>query len=262
MARPINRELADPMDRESSRTRRKDSLDDDLSEMRRDSIAEYQMRLKNPRNDVWGKTLEEDTPENLRKIFIDPFERESSRRRSTTAPRTYKVGNDVVSFDPNTGESKMVFKAPVKPEKDYRDPIRFRAAANRLLSARKAMGGYVAPSKAAALDAELTAAQAEFDVLNKDEDQASTQPAPAAAVPAAAALESPIRKPLENYGFISNTDDSEGIPLGENRFQTKISKNGRLPKSLAVDLLNRYKGDKEMARKEAEKMGYTTEFIE
>jgi len=197
--------------------------------MRMNSIAEYQLRLKNPRNDVWGKTLEEDTPESLRKIFIDPFQRESSRNKSTSAPRTYKVGNDVVSIDPNTGESKMVFKAPAKALVDPFFNKDRDAKYKAVEAASKAVLDAGTPLKRQAAYKELEAAKealAEF----------RNAPRPAAAVPAAAAaaLESPIRKPLENYGFISNTDDSQGIPLGENVFQTKISKFRNAPRPAAA----------------------------
>lgn len=268
MARPINRELADPMDRESSRTRRRDSMSadglsysvaNDLEKQMGQALAEYDARRKAPRSDVWGKTLKEDSPEQLRTELLDPFMRESSRQSRTAAPRTYKAknatgGDDVVSFDPQTGETKVVYSVPGKPEKDIFFSNDVKAIYRNVDLASKAVLD-------AGTDRQRALAHKDLVIAKKALDEFKKAPKPAATAPATA-LESPIRKPIESYGFISNTDDSEGIPLGENRFQTKISKNGRLPKSLAADLMSRYKGDKEMARKEAEKMGYTTEFIE
>jgi hypothetical protein len=258
MARPINRELIDPMDRESMRGRRNDgmsadglsySVADDLEKQMGQALAEYDARRKDPRSDVWGKTLKEDSPEQLRGELIDPFMRESSRQQRVVAPRTYKAknatgGDDVVSVDPTTGETRVIYSAPGKPQEDpfFKKDISavyddVKVASKRVLEA--------------GTPRQREEAYKSLEVAKKALDAFRNTPKPAAAAPAPA-LESPIRKPLEGYGFIGDTG-------GDNSFETKPSRNGRLPASLAKELLDRAKGDRATAEKWAIQAGYSIE---
>ena len=123
-------ELMQPLDRELMRPRmqRSDgfsndglsySVANDFGKLWGQALADYEARTAQPRSDVYGKTLRDDTPEVLRSELLDPIIQRFSAttpRTSHAAPRTYKFGNQLLSVDPLSGATKNLFTAPEKPD--------------------------------------------------------------------------------------------------------------------------------------------------
>lgn len=96
------------------------SVANDFGKLWGQAMAEYDARTNAPRNDIYGETLEEDTPDSLRRQLLDPltqnFGGASSRPVKTASPRTYKFGDQLVSVDPRTGATNPIYTAPAKPD--------------------------------------------------------------------------------------------------------------------------------------------------
>jgi len=271
MARPINRELADPMDREVLRSRRSDgmsadglsySVAGDLEKQMGQALAEYDARRKAPRNDAFGNILEEDSPQNLRQELIDPltqsFGGRSPQQPKSSAPRTFKVkgknGEDIViAIDPNTGEQSIAYAGDA-PERE--DPIHRQTREEHddaIKIASKSVLDAKTPRQREEAHKALQAARGARELF-RSTPKAAAAPAPA--------LESPIQKPLESYGYIGDPNNVRESPDGpENVFGTskKYSRNGRIPKELMIELENRAGGDRAVAAKWAIQSGYSLE---
>ncbi len=97
------------------------SVIDDFGKIAAQALAEYEARIKNPRNDIWGKTLHEDTPEFLDQTILEPVRRLIGGSQNTTSPvKTFEMGHDLVQYDPRTGQTKVAFKGPEAPVKTQR----------------------------------------------------------------------------------------------------------------------------------------------
>jgi len=184
---------------------------DAFNKMKLDSIAEYQARLRNPRNDVWGKTLQEDTPEHLKQIFVDPFRRESARASTQRplSPTLYKVkgknGEDIItSIDRNTGESRVVYTgaAPQKPDpiwvqtnKEHNEMIKLRSKA--VLEART-------PREIEQAHKDLEVAKQSRDIFRKT---------PQGAAAAAAAESAPVSAAQNDGDFGNETAPISPAPV-------------------------------------------------
>ncbi len=119
-------QLIDPFDREVRRARRNDGFSDDglsysvandFGKLWGQAMAEYDARTAKPRSDVFGQTLQEDTPQALQHQLLDPLTQHFGAPTQThNTPRTYKFGNKLVSVDPMTGNAHEVFSTPEKPD--------------------------------------------------------------------------------------------------------------------------------------------------
>lgn len=87
------------------------SVINDFDKLAAQALAEYEARVKNPRNDIWGQIIPEDRPENLKAAILDPISSliNGGARQESTPLRTYKTpGGGVVGVNPMTGESDML----------------------------------------------------------------------------------------------------------------------------------------------------------
>ncbi len=86
------------------------SVIDDFGKIAAQALAEYEARIKNPRNDIWGKTLHEDTPEFLDQTILEPVRRLIGGSQNTTSPvKTFEIGNQLVEYDPRTRKTAVAF---------------------------------------------------------------------------------------------------------------------------------------------------------
>jgi len=90
------------------------SVINDLDKLTSQALAEFEARSRRPRNDIWGQTLADDRPENLKQTILDPIAQLTGQQAPESDPlRTYKTrGGGVVGVNPRTGESKMLVKDP------------------------------------------------------------------------------------------------------------------------------------------------------
>lgn len=92
---------------------------DDASKLFGQALAEYEARAKNPRIDIWGNTLAEDTEPELKKQLIDPLLghfglQNFGRPAAALQPKVYHTGNSLVQLDPTTGKTTVVYSQPPK----------------------------------------------------------------------------------------------------------------------------------------------------
>lgn len=116
------------------------SVADDYSKLAGQAMAEYDARIKDPRYVPGGATPHPDSPELLdAELFAPIRERFGLNSRRTTAPKTYEIGNELVSLDPNTGKTNVVYSAPAKaaPEMSPRQKLEY----GDLLGQRRALMG-------------------------------------------------------------------------------------------------------------------------
>lgn len=94
----------------------------DAGKLFANAMAEYEARSKNPRNDIYGRILPEDTDAALKSELIDPilyrFGLNTLLRPGAAAKnQVYHVGDALVERDA-AGNLKPVYNAPAKPEKE------------------------------------------------------------------------------------------------------------------------------------------------
>jgi hypothetical protein len=90
------------------------SVINDLDKLTAQALADFEARARNPRNDIWGQTLAEDRPENLKRTILDPIFQLTGFQQPDSDPlRTYKTkGGGVVGVNPVSGESRMLVPDP------------------------------------------------------------------------------------------------------------------------------------------------------
>lgn len=102
------------------------------------ALAEQEARMRDPRFIPGARVESPDSPDLLRQELIDPVltafgvntERIASNRNPLRgAPRLYEMGNELISVDPMTQQTKVVHTAPEKPVKEetYRVPTQMDA---------------------------------------------------------------------------------------------------------------------------------------
>lgn len=103
------------------------------------ALAQYQARSQQPRSDVFGQTLQQDTPEALKAELFAPLQEMAMSlagrgRRDFERPRPFQFrstgGGELLRVDPNSGTADVVRQARPsmgqKERMDYQDLLRQR----------------------------------------------------------------------------------------------------------------------------------------
>lgn len=91
------------------------SVADDWGKLASQALADYEARIKNPRTDIWGRVLTEDTPAALDQQLFQPLRNLFGGGSSFNAqrPQAFETDVGVVERDPVTGS--WVNRFPIQP---------------------------------------------------------------------------------------------------------------------------------------------------
>lgn len=94
---------------------------DDFSKLASQALAEYEARIKKPRTDIWGKTLQADTPAALDAELFQPLRNLFGGAAVNAGLKTYEIDNNLIGFNPTTNQTQKLFEGNKKPEKALTD---------------------------------------------------------------------------------------------------------------------------------------------
>lgn len=126
---------------------------DDPEKLYAQAMAEYEARTKNPR--LQGL----DSPERLYQELFAPLDAVYRQNVNPTSLKTFEIGDTLVSFDPQTQRSKVVYQAPPKAEPDLtpRQKLELGDLMRQRNALQSGIGGVLNEQKIADLNKEIEA---------------------------------------------------------------------------------------------------------
>jgi hypothetical protein len=104
------------------------SVAGDYDKLLGQALSEFEARTADPRFVPGARVEQPDAPDLLRQELIDPLimtgvagSGRAMKPAATPSPRLFKSGNDVISVNPLTGQSEVVFEGVAKPDNRLAD---------------------------------------------------------------------------------------------------------------------------------------------